>query len=189
LYKETVNMTADQARVAVYEAISKPNQQSPGWGAGKGEPHEGMRKLIANLLINNLSQIEYVADLYGGCYPDIGHAERFISVGDGFDEVQMRNVAYYTHLQTLEEGVADMDVGIKIFNGLNVKLGLPIPVAIHYRYDAKVPGSRDRVLVKARRVEAAIRDRYSDLDNKALLVCHISVQDRPTGSPIETVES
>lgn len=189
LYKDTLNMTADQARVAVYEAIRNPNQQSPGWGNGQGEPHEGMRKLIVNLLINNLSQIEYVADLYGGRYPDIGHAERYISVGDGFDEVQMRNVAYYAHLHTLEEGVADMDVGIKIFTGLNVKQGLPIPVAIHYRYDAKVPGSRDRAIVKARRVEAAIRNRYNELDQQGMLYCHISVQDKPTGSTIETVEN
>lgn len=188
LYRETVNMTADDARIAVYDAIRHPNQQSPGWGGGEGEPHEGMRKLIANLLINNLSQIEYVNDLYGGSYPDIGHAERYISVGDGFDEVQMRNVAYYAHLDTLEEGVADMDVGIKIFTGLNIEHGLPIPVAIHYKYDAKVPGSRDRAIIKARRVEAAIRNRYSDLDAKAMLFCHISVQDRPTGSPIETIE-
>ncbi len=188
LYKETLDMTEDQARVAVYEAISKPNQQSPGWGAGEGEPHEGMRKLIANMLINNLSQIEYVADLYGGCYPDIGHAERFISVGDGFNEVQMRNVAYYAHLHTLEEGVVDMDVGIKIFTDLNVKQGLPIPVAIHYRYDAKVPGSRNRTITKAKRIESAIRNRYTDLDEKGMLFCHISVQDRPTGSQIETVD-
>jgi carboxysome shell carbonic anhydrase len=188
LYKDTVSMTADEARVAVYEAIKNPNQQSPGWGAGEGQPHEGMRKLIANLLINNLSQIEYVADLYGGCYPDIGHAERYISVGDGFDEVQMRNVAYYAHLHTLEEGVADMDVGIKIFTGLNVNQGLPIPVAIHYRYNAKVPGSRERAIAKANRVEEAIRNRYTDLDAKGMLYCHISVQDKPTGSQIETVE-
>jgi len=189
LYKETVHMTADQARVAVYEAICKPNQQALAWGAGKGEPHEGMRKLIANLLINNLSQIEYVADLYGGCYPDIGHAERYISVGDGFEEVQMRNVAYYAHLQTLEEGVADMDVGIKIFSSLNVQQGLPIPVAIHYRYEAKVPGSRERVIVKAKRVEGAIRERYKELDKQGMLICHLSIQDRPTGSAIETVEA
>ena len=82
-------------------------------------------------------------DLHNGQYADIGHAERYISVGDGFEEVQIRNVAYYAHLHTLEEGVADMDVGIKIFKGLNVKHGLPVPVAIHYRYDAGVPGSRD----------------------------------------------
>lgn len=188
LYKDTVNMTADEARVAVYEAINNPNQQSPGWGAGEGEPHEGMRKLVANLLINNLSQIEYVVDLYGGSYPDIGHAERYISVGDGFDEVQMRNVAYYAHLHTLEEGVVDMDVGIKIFKGLNVKKGLPIPIAIHYRYDAKVPGSRERTIAKANRVEEAIRSRYTDLDAKGMLFCHISVQDKPLGSDIETVE-
>ncbi len=188
LYKDTVNMTADEARIAVYEAISHPNQQSPGWGAGEGEPHEGMRKLIANLLINNLSQIEYVADLYGSSYPDIGHAERYISVGDGFDEVQMRNVAYYAHLHTLEEGVADMDVGIKIFSGLNVMKGLPIPVAIHYRYNTKVPGSRDRALAKADRVEKAIRNRYSDLAAQGMLFCQISVQDKPLGSEIEIVE-
>jgi len=188
LYQDTLNMTADQARVAVYEAISNPNQQSPGWGAGEGQPHEGMRKLVANLLINNLSQIEYVKDLYGGCYPDIGHAERYISVGDGFDEVQMRNVSYYTHMDTLEEGAVHMDVGINIFRDLNVKHGLPIPVAIHYHYDAKVPGSRDRAVEKASRVEKAIRNRYTNLDSKGMLFCHISVQDKPTGSDIETIE-
>ena len=188
LYKETLGMPEDQARIKVYDTILSPNVKSPGWGSSKGEPHEGMRRLIANLLINNMSQIDYVGDLYGGRYPDIGHAERYISVGDGFEEVQMRNVAYYAHLHTLEEGVADMDVGIKIFTGLNAKRGLPIPVAIHYRYDARVPGSRERSIAKAERVRDAINTRYDDLAQKGLLHCHLSVQDRPTGSPIETVE-
>lgn len=187
LYKNTLHLSEDAARLAVYEAIQSASAVQ-GWGAGEGEPHDGMRRLIANLLINNLSQIEYVADIYGGRYPDIGHAERYISVGDGFEEVQMRNVAYYAHLHTLEEGVADMDVGIKIFTGLNVKRGLPVPVAIHYRYDARVPGSRERTVAKAQRVKAAIETRYSDLKQQGLLHCHLSVQDKPTGSPIETVE-
>lgn len=187
LYKQTLGQSADIARLAVYDAIQETSHVQ-GWGAGEGEPHEGMRRLVANLLINNLSQIEYVADLYGGRYPDIGHAERYISVGDGFEEVQMRNVAYYAHLHTLEEGVADMDVGIKIFTGLNVSRGLPIPVAIHYRYDARVPGSRERTVAKANRVREAIESRYSDLKQQGLLFCHLSVQDKPTGSPIETVE-
>ena len=184
LYGETQRLSGDAARAAVYEAIRSASRKE-GWGAGAGEPHDGMRRLIANLLVNNFSQIEYVNDLYDGRYPDIGHAERYISVGDGFEEVQMRNVAYYAHLHTLEEGVADMDVGIKIFKGLNVKHGLPIPVAIHYRYDARVPGARERVAEKARRVGAAIRARYPDLAEQGLLACWLSVQDLPTGSPIE----
>jgi carboxysome shell carbonic anhydrase len=188
IYTATKGGSANDARLAIYEAISRVCQE-PEWGAGEGEPHEGMRKLIANLLINNLSQIEYVNEIYDGIYPDIGHAERYISVGDGFEEVQMRNIAYYAHMHTLEEGVADMDVGIKIFTGLNVKRGLPIPVAIHYRYDARVPGSKERTIAKAQRVRDAIKERYSDLDEKGLLFCHLSVQDLPTGSAIETVEN
>ncbi|MEW5771466.1 MAG: carboxysome shell carbonic anhydrase [Pseudomonadota bacterium] len=187
LYAETARLSADAARAAVYEAIRAASRKD-GWGAGQGEPHEGMRRLIANLLVNNFSQIEYVKDLYDGRYPDIGHAERYISVGDGIEEVQMRNVSYYAHLHTLEEGAADMDVGIKIFKGLNVKHGLPIPVAIHYRYDARVPGSRERAADKARRVHGAIHARYPELSAQGLLACHLSVQDQPTGSPIETLE-
>lgn len=187
LYQGTLNQSADTARAAVYDAIRKASATT-GWGAGKGEPHDGMRRLIANLLINNFSQVEYVQDIYGERYPDIGHAERYISVGDGFEEVQMRNVAYYAHLHTVEEGAGDMDVGIKIFKRLNVKHGLPIPIAIHYRYDARVPGARARIAEKARRVRDAIESRYPDLMSQNLLACWLSVQDLPTGSPIESVE-
>lgn len=187
LYHATVGLTEAQALLAVHEAVEKAINQH-GWGTGKGAPHDGMRRLVTNLLINNLSQMDYVMDLYNGQYADIGHAERYISVGDGFEEVQIRNVAYYAHLHTLEEGVADMDVGIKIFKGLNVKRGLPVPVAIHYRYDARVPGSRERTVGKAQRVAAAIRSRYADLVERGLLFCHLSVQDTPTGSPVEVVE-
>ncbi len=184
LYEATAGLSTDGARAAVYDAIRKTSATT-GWGTGKGEPHDGMRRLVANLLMNNFSQIEYVKELYGERYPDIGHAERYISVGDGFEEVQMRNVAYYAHLHTLEEGAADMDVGIKIFKGLNVRHGLPIPVAIHYRYDARVPGSRERATDKACRVRNAIQARYPDLAAQGLLACHLSVQDLPTGSVME----
>lgn len=186
IYADTLNLSADDARLAVYEAIRGASQASV-WGQGQGEPHEGMRRLIANLLINNLSQIEYVVDLYGGRHPDIGHAERYISVGDGFEEMQIRNLAYYAHLHTLEEGVADMDVGIKIFKGLNVKHGLPVPVVIRYRYDARVPGSRERSEEKARRVRDAIQARYAQLHAQGMLFCHLTVQDVPIGSSIEEV--
>lgn len=188
LYAATVGLSVDAGRIAIYEAIRNTSFQE-GWGAGDGEPHDGMRRLIANLLINNISQIDYVADLYGSRYPVIGHGEKYISVGDGIEEVQMRNLAYYAHLHTLEEGVADMDVGIKILTGLNVKRGLPIPIAIHYRYDANVPGARDRVVAKARRVKDAIIHRYADLYQTGYLAFQLTVQDRPTGSAFEFVEN
>ena len=135
-----------------------------------------MRKFIANLLEFNLSQIEYVADMYGGTYPDVGHAERYISVGDGFQEVQLRNIAYYAHLDTVEEGAADLDIGIKIFTGLNLKRGLPIPIAVHYRYDSKVPNSKERTIEKCHRVKEAIINRYKDLAANNNIVFQLSVR-------------
>lgn len=186
LYAQTLDMDVDAARLGVYQAIQAASRAT-GWGAGEGEPHDGMRRMIANLLINNLSQIDYVREYHEGRYADTGHAERYVSVGDGFEEVQMRNLAYYAHVHTLEEGVVDMDVGIKIFKGLNVARGLPIPVAIHYRFDARVPGARERAASKARRVRDAVVARYAGLVGQGLLHCRLSVQDLPTGSPIEIV--
>lgn len=187
IYNKTLNLSADSARIAVYDAVNK-SSEAEGWAEGDGQPHEGMRKLIVNLLINNLSQIEYVGDLYEGRYPDLGHAERYISVGDGFQEVQLRNLAYYAHLHTVEEGAADLDIGIKIFTGLNIKKGLPVPIAIHYRYDSKVPGSRQRMAEKCSRVKAAILGRYKDLAAQNSLVCQMSLQDRPLGSALEIID-
>ena len=188
LYRQTVNDNEHSARVKVYQAIQAASTLG-GWGCGNGEPHEGMRRLIATLLINNLSQIEYVCSNWGGRYPDIGHNERFISVGDGFEEFQLRNLAYFAHLNTVEEGAPDMDVGIKIFKRLNISHGLPIPVAIHFRYDSRVPGSRERTVERCQRVKAALESRYSDLARQGLLVSGMTVQDKRPGSPIELVES
>lgn len=188
LYAQTLSMSADQALLAVHETIRAASSRD-GWAQGHGLPHEGMQRFIATLLINNLSQIDYVVHRCGGRYPlhDIGHAERFISAGDSSDEVQIRNLAYYAHLHTVEENTADIDVGIKIFKKLNVARGLPIPIAIHYRYDSNVPGARDRAVERARRVRDAIADRHHELHADQLLQFRLSVQDRPIGSPIEEV--
>lgn len=188
LYRQTVNDDENTARLKVYQAIQAASALG-GWGGGNGEPHEGMRRLIATLLINNVSQIQYVCSNWGGRYPDIGHNERFISVGDGFEEFQLRNLAYFAHLHTVEEGAPDMDVGIKIFKQLNVYHGLPIPLAIHFRYDSRVPGARERKVERCRRVKAAIESRYSELAAKGLLVSSMTVQDKQPGSPIELIEA
>jgi carboxysome shell carbonic anhydrase len=188
LYRQTVNDDENTARLKVYQAIQRASALG-GWGGGNGEPHEGMRRLIATLLINNLSQIEYVCGNWGGRYPDIGHNERFISVGDSFEEFQLRNLAYFAHLHTVEEGAPDMDVGIKIFSKLNVSHGLSIPLAIHFRYDSRVPGERERTVERCQRVKAALEFRYSELAAKGLLVSGMTVQDKRPGSPIELVEA
>ena len=182
VYHQTAGMAASEARWRLGAAIDEAVRDH-----GRSAPEAGMRRLIERLLTNNLSQIDYVCDQHNGRYADIGHAERFINIGDGFDEVHLRNLAYFGHLYTIEEGAADMDVGIKIFSGLNVARGLPIPIAIHYRYDEQVPGSRERTVARCRRVKAAIETRYPMLAKEGLLYCGMTVQGKAPGSTQEAV--
>lgn len=149
---------------------------------------EGMRWFCAYLLKNNMAQIEYVRAHHNGRYTDIGHTERFITVGDTFDEVQLRNLAYQAQMETLEEGTADMDVGIKIFKKVNVARGLPIPVFVHYRYDGRIPGARERAAERCQRLARAIETRYPDLVRDGWLYTHATVMDRALGSPLEGVD-
>lgn len=183
LYQATSDRSAADAHRLLAASIDEAAREN-----GRGVPEAGMRRLIERLLTNNLSQIDYVCDHHRGRYADIGHAERFISIGDGFDEVHLRNLDYFGHMYTVEEGAADMDVGIRIFTGLNVARGLPVPVAIHYRYDSQVPGSRERSIERCRRVKAAIENRYPALVKEGLLYCGMSVQAKQPGSLLEAVE-
>jgi carboxysome shell carbonic anhydrase len=183
LYRKTAEMSASEARAYIGFAIDEAARN-----AGVSAPESGMRKLIERLLVNNLSQIDYVCTSHHGRYPDIGHAECFINIGEGFDEVHLRNLAYFGHMYTIEEGFADMDVGIKIFSKLNVAHGLPIPIAVHYRYDEKVPGSRERAVARCRRVKAAIERRYPMLDKEGFLFFGMTVQGKEYGSLQENVD-
>lgn len=182
LYQQTAGMAASEARRQLASTVDDTLRRH-----GRSAPEAGMGRLIERLLTNNLSQIDYVCANHNGRYADIGHAERFINIGDGFDEVHLRNLAYFGHMYTIEEGAADMDVGIKIFSHLNVTHGLPIPIAIHYRYDEQVPGSRDRAIARCRRIKAAIETRYPVLAKEGLLYCGMSVQGKAVGSPQEEV--
>ena len=105
---------------------------------------DGMARFMAYLLKNNLSQVEYVRGYYGGCYDDIGHAERFIGAGIGFEEIQLRNLTFFAYLNTVEEAATDLDVGISIFTGLNVSQRLPVPIVVRYDNHGPVPGSHQR---------------------------------------------
>ena len=147
--------------------------------------HDGMLKLIAALLINNISQIDYVKSYHGGCYQDIGHAERFIGAGIGFEEVQLRNLTYFSYLNTVEEAANDLDVGIKIFTKLNVSRGLPVPVVVRYDYHGNVPGARERAIEHCHRVSSALSNRYKDLESQGLLHTLMVMKDVNQATPIE----
>ena len=180
LFDATSSLSPEQARSAIAEAVAQ---------ACPGESDAGMLRFIARLVENNFSQIDYVRQFHGGAYSDAGHAERFIGVGIGFKEVHLRNLTYFAHMDTVEEGSADLDVGIKIFSGLNVTRGLPIPVVVRFDYRSSVPGARERAILNGERVIDALQNRYADLYGKGLLHMLLSVRDRNGFSPSETIRT
>ena len=180
VYEATRGMRADQARDEIEKQVSS---------AAAGAPDQGMVKLISRLIENNLSQIDYVRQYHGGSYSDFGHAERFIGVGIGFKEIHLRNLTYFAYMDTVEEGAPDLDVGVKIFKGLNVSRGLPIPVVLRFDYHGAVPGARERAIQHCERVKAAIEARYSELCEQGLLHTLLTVRDRDRHIPAETVSS
>jgi len=180
VYDATRSLNADQARQQIETMVQT---------AAAALPDPGMVKLIALLIEHNLSQIDYVRQYHGGSYSDFGHAERFIGVGIGFKEVHLRNLTYFAYMDTVEEGAPDLDVGVKIFKGLNVSRGLPIPVVLRFDYHGAVPGARERAFTHCKRVKAAIEARYSDLYQQGLLHTLLTVRDRDRHQPAETVSS
>ncbi|WP_186584379.1 carboxysome shell carbonic anhydrase [Synechococcus sp. MEDNS5] len=180
LYESTVSLTPQQAHEAVEAAVSTHVASAP-------EP--GMVRFISRLLMNNFSQQDYVLAQHGGPYPDAGHAERFIGVGIGFKEVHLRNLTYFAHLDTVEQGAPDLDVGVKIFKGLNVSRDLPIPVVVRFDYSGKVPGARDRAIADCHRIQLAINDRYAPLLSEGLLHTLLTIRDRDQPHPAVVVGS
>jgi len=180
LFDETHSLDFAQAEQVLLQSIDDCNAKR-----NVTLPSERIRDLLAWFIGNNFSQIAYVRQFEAGQYQDIGHAERFISLGSGFEELQLRNLSYYSFLDTVEEGQADIDVGVKIFKSLNVKKGLPIPVIIRCDYDGRVPGSYDRAVSKAKRIEMAVHTRYEDLSKCGLLKTMATLRDKTSDKPAE----
>ncbi|MCW8934494.1 MAG: carboxysome shell carbonic anhydrase [Gammaproteobacteria bacterium] len=149
---------------------------------------EGMARFMSYLLKNNMSQVEYVRGYYGGCYNDAGHAERFIGAGIGFEEIQLRNLIFFSYLDTVEEAATDLDVGISVFTGLNVSQGLPVPIVVRYDYHGNVPGARERAVEHCQRVSSALHNRYSDLAGRGLLHTLQVVRDKNSAGKIEILD-
>ncbi len=159
LFDATVGNSAADALRAISEAVR----------ASTPDAQPGMSQLVERLLENNISQIAYVRANHGEHYADIGHAERFIGAGVGFEEIQLRNLMYFAYLNTVEEATADLDVGIRIFSGLNVDHGLPVPVIVRFDHHGQVPGSRERAQQHCARVAEALQARFSTLAGRGLL--------------------
>ena len=180
VYEATCKLSSDGGRARIEAMVEE---------AAASSPDPGMVKLVARLLENNLSQIDYVRQVHGGSYVDAGHAERFIGVGIGFKEIHLRNLTYFAYLDTVEEGAPDLDVGIKIFKGLNVSRGLPVPVVVRFDYNGQVPGARDRAIRRCQRVQAAIESRYADLFSQGLLHALLTIREQDRHTPAEAVGS
>ncbi|MEA1051403.1 carboxysome shell carbonic anhydrase [Lamprobacter modestohalophilus] len=185
VYEITRGLSPAQARERIKELV---RAHAPSKSAGAALS-DGLVRLIVGLIENNLSQIDYVRQYHGGSYADIGHAERFIGAGIGFEEIQLRNLTYFAYLSTVEEGAKDIDVGIKIFTGLNVNRGLPVPVIVRHDYHGGVPGARERAVEHCERIAAALKARYPQLCADGMLHCLRAVRDCDAAAPIEIVGS
>ena len=179
IYTETLSMNAQQATSVIEERVRAVGTLAS----------QGMIKLVCKLSTNNISQMDYVNQFFNRKYADIGHAERFIGAGIGFEEIQLRNLTYFAYMNTVEEATADLDVGIKIFTGLNVSHGLPVPVVIRFDYHGHVPGARDRAIANCERVAGALHSRYTQLAQKGLLHTLLAIRDCAAGEQIEVLET
>jgi carboxysome shell carbonic anhydrase len=180
VYEQTRSLRPDAGHALIQSLVEQSAASSP-------DP--GLVRLIARLLENNISQIDYVRRHHAGHYADAGHAERFIGVGIGFKEIHLRNLTYFAYMDTVEEGAPDLDVGIKIFKGLNISRGLPVPVVVRFDYNGNVPGARERAVRHGERVLEAMESRYPDLFSKGLLHALLTVRDTQRHAPAEAVGS
>jgi carboxysome shell carbonic anhydrase len=180
VYEATARMSASQAEQWIKDHISQKGGENLA---------EGMARFMTYLLTNNISQLDYVRGYYGGHYSDIGHAERFIGAGIGFEEVQLRNLTFFAYLSTVEEAAKDLDVGISIFSGLNASHGLPVPIVVRYDYHGNVPGERERAEEHCQRVANALHNRYRDLTDRGLLHTLQVVRDIHAAGQIEILDS
>jgi carboxysome shell carbonic anhydrase len=158
LYDSSLSLPREAAKEAIRQAVA----DCAGVQADDAAT-TGMRWFCGYLLKNNMAQIDAVRDWHGASYGDRGHTERLIIVGDAVDDVQLRNLAFQAQMDTVEEGAPDLDVGVHILEHVHGARDLPVPVLVHFRYDPRIPGSRQRAGHRARRLQAAIEARYGAL--------------------------
>lgn len=156
LYERTLAMRRDAAKEAIRQAVAACA------GVAADDPaSEGMRWFCGYLLKNNLAQVDAVRARYGGPYPERGHDEKLLVVGDPIDDVQLRNLAFQAQMDSVEEGAGDLAVGVRILGERHRVLGVAVPLLVLQRYDARIPGARERAVTRAARMAAAVRQRHA----------------------------
>ncbi len=179
LYEQTLDEPRDQALDQIRQAVERECTTT----------RTGLKRFVCALIENNLSQIELVQAEFNGSYADVGHAERFIGVGVGFEEIQIRNLMYFAYLKTVEEGASDIDVGLKIFKSLNISRGLPAPIVVRFDYHGSIPGARERAISRCQQITEAIIKRFPQHADDASIHILKVVRDCQSDSPIEIIDS
>jgi carboxysome shell carbonic anhydrase len=177
LYNATTAMPREAAKDAIRHAVAARAGVSMDDAASTG-----MRWFCGYLLKNNIAQVDAVRQWHGGRYQDAGHTERLIVVGDAVDDVQLRNLAFQAQMHTVEEGAPDLDIGIAILRRLNDASGMAIPLLVHLCADPRIPGSIQRAQCHARRLAAAILQRYAELAALGRLHVQAVVRDGADGA-------
>lgn len=187
LYARTQALPREAGKDHIREAVA----EAAGVAADDAAS-EGMRWFCGYLLKNNLGQIDAVQDWHGGAYPEAGHTERLIVVGDPIDDVQLRNLAFQVQTDTVEAATMDLDVGVRILHRLRRPQGLAVPVLVHREHDSRIPGAREQAVAQAQRLASAIAARHAALVAAGELVVQACVRSAGAArlewvdSPVET---
>lgn len=154
-HRTTFGLTRERAKDAIRAMVAAAA------GVPMDDPAtEGMRWFCGYLVKNNIAEVDAVRRRHGASYPDRGHTERLIVVGDSLDDVQLRNLAFQAQMRTVEEGSRDLEIGIGILSGLYRPQGLAVPILVHAGFDARIPGAGARAEARAGRMARAVAARF-----------------------------
>ncbi|SEP98550.1 carboxysome shell carbonic anhydrase [Ectothiorhodospira magna] len=183
LYRQTLSVEPRVASLRLYQTL---HETVRGHGPASQPPREGLIRVMASVLQGNLCQLDYLRLYRDGRHAQGGRSERLVIVGDALDEVQLRNLAWCVGAGPMEVMGEALDLGVRgILNGEAARLGLPVPILVHRRYDAKVEGSREREAARCLDICRAIEDRYAALALKGGLVCQGVLRARDAGGTLE----
>jgi carboxysome shell carbonic anhydrase len=175
------NSTTFHERDAAKEAIRRAVAACAGVSA-EDASSTGMRWFCGYLLKNNIAQLNAVREWHGGRPRNDSQSERLIVAGDMVDDLLLRSFAFQAQMETVEEGAADLDIGIATLRPLAESRRLAIPLLVHLQADPRIPGSAQRTQCRARRLAGAIQQRYADLTARGLLHIQAVIRDGADGA-------